>query len=341
MQHVSPGAPGWVRSVIFTVACGALFQAPLQARSLIHLDTIERDGYGVVQLKQPAGNEFMMEASLNSHPIRLILDTGALSHNITLSTACGKYLRVPPHPIKGTSFGITGKSIGPFTEGVADSFGLGNVQTSGTTLDFASFEFLHTRGIGGLVYTDGTLGNARRVDLYADGYLGLGFLQKCAAIIDIPNARLYLKPPGTGRTPQLGPALKAFGYLSADFDVTRSALIVDVSINGVSGKMVVDTGTDITIVDSRFAERAKLKSYRSGLHFKDAAGVESESTMADPASFKVGGVEVFRTKLDVEPTSFYTDSGGKIIGLLGMDFLGQSWGIIDFAQHKVYFTAVK
>ncbi len=341
MENVSPGTRGWVKFVVPTLACAALFLAGVQGKSLIHLDSIQRDGYGVVQLKQPVSNEFLLEASLNGHPIRLILDTGACSHNITLSNSCSKLLRVPPHPIKGSAFGVTGTAIGPFTQGVADSFALGNIQVSGTTLDFASFKFLHTRSIGGLWYTDGMLGNARAVNLDADGFLGLGFLQKCAAIIDLPNARLYLKPPGSGRTLQLGPALKALGYFSANFDLTDSGLVVDVSINGVPGKMMVDTGSDITTVDSRFAAQAKLHTYRSGLRFKDAAGVEIESAMADPTSFRVGGIEVLQTKLDVEPISFFRASGGKLVGLLGMDVLGQSWGIIDFAQHKIYFTAVK
>jgi len=341
MQKVSPGAPGWVRFVIFTVAGAALFQPPAQARGLIHLDTIRRDGYGIVQLKQPVSNEFIMEATLNGHPIRLILDTGAASHDILLSNGCAKFLRVPPHSIKGTAFSVTGKAIKAFSEGTADWLALGDIQVSGTKVNFASFAFLHTRAIQGFWYTDGMLGNARAVNLDADGFLGMGFLQKCAAILDLPNARLYLKPPGSGRIPQLGPALKSLGYLSANFELTRVGLVVDTSIDGVAGKMIIDTGADVTTIDRRFAAQAKLRTYRTGTRFKDASGVETEAEAADPASFKIGGMEALRTKMDVLPTGVYGPSGGKLIGLLGMDFLGQSWGIIDFAQHKLYFTAVK
>ena len=340
VQNVSPGAPGWVKSVFFAVSGAMLFQEPVQAASLVQLDTIQRDGYGIVQLKHPVSNEFFMEASLNGHPIRLILDTGALSHNITLSNGCEKFMRIAPHPIKGTSFAVSGKAMGKFTEGVADSFALGNIQTSGTTIDFVSFTFLHNRSVEGVWTTTSVINNAR-ANLDADGFLGMGFLQKCAAIIDLPNARLYLKPPGSGRTLQLEPALKSVGYLTANFNLTNSAVIVDVSINGIAGKMIVDTGSYLTVLDSRFAARAKLHTYRSGLRWKDAAGVDLEPDMADPTSFKVAGVEVLRTKMVVESTGFYSSSGGKVIGLLGMDLLGQSWGIIDFAQHKLYFSAVK
>jgi hypothetical protein len=95
-------------------------------------------------------------------------------------------------------------------------------------------------------------------------------------------------------------------------------------------------------VDSRFATQAKVKTYgATGVRMVDAAGAESTFSWVDPSSFKVGGIEALRTRLIAEPTSFYQVSGGKVAGLLGMDFMGQSWGIIDFAQHKLYFAAKK
>jgi predicted aspartyl protease len=132
------------------------------------------------------------------------------------------------------------------------------------------------------------------------------------------------------------------GYSEASFRVTNNGLLVDASINGVSGEMVIDTGADLSLVDSRFAARANLKTYKSTrMRALDAAGTEIEPEFADPASFKIGGVEGYHPKLQVTPISFYLPSGGKVIGLLGMDFIGQSWGIIDFAQRKLYFAVTK
>ena len=134
MQNV--GIRGCLKFVSSIMAWVALSLAAVQARGLIHLDTIQRDGYGFVELKRPLANELIMEASLNGHPIRLILDTGGASHQILLSNPTGRLLRVPPHPIKGTSFAVSGKAIGSISQGTADSFAIGNVQTSGTTLYF-------------------------------------------------------------------------------------------------------------------------------------------------------------------------------------------------------------
>ena len=340
MSNVSPGATGTVKFGVFLLACAASCLSVAQARSLYHLDAIQRDGYGVVELKQPIPNQFFMEASLNGHPIRLILDSGFCTRNITLSNPCAKWLRLAPVPVKDKSFGVSGKAGAPISRGTADSLALGNLQVSGTTLDFTSFNnILQGRAIEGLWLSDGSLSAHRAVNLDADGFLGLGFLQRCSAVIDLANRRLYLKPPGTGRTVDLGPVLKSLGFSEASFELTGGGLLVDASINGTPVKLIIDTGSYITTIDDRVAAQAHLKTYRAApMRAKDVTGAEQEVEWADPASFKLGGIETIRPKLEVDPMSFYRASGGKLAGLLGMDFLGQTWSIIDFSQHKLYFA---
>jgi hypothetical protein len=339
MKKVSPGATGLVKLGISVLACAASCLPVAQGRSLYHLDAIQRDGYGVVELKQPIPNQFFIEASLNGHPIRLILDSGFCTRNITLSNPCAKWLRLAPVPVKDKSFGVSGKAGAPISRGTADSLAVGNLQVSGTTLDFTSLTALHGRTIGGLWVTDGSLSARRAVNLDADGFLGLGFLQRCSAIIDLPNRRLYLKPPGTGRMVNLGPVLKNYGFAEASFELTSGGLLVDGSINGMAVKMIIDTGAFLSSIDNRVAVDAHLKTYRSApMRATDVTGVETEVEWADPTSFKLGGVETIRPKLAVQPTSFYRMSRGELAGLLGMDFLGQTWSIIDFSQHKLYFA---
>jgi predicted aspartyl protease len=144
-----------------------------------------------------------------------------------------------------------------------------------------------------------------------------------------------------GKVPQLSPALKSVGFSEANFQ-SSSGLLVDVSLSDASTKMVIDTGADVSIVDSRFASQAKIKSFgATSVRMRDSAGAESTISWIDPASFKIGGVEALRTRLAARPTSLYQFTGGRIGGLLGMDFIGQSWGIIDLAQRKFYFAVTR
>jgi len=342
MNLVFPGARFRLLQILCCLSTTGLYLSAAQARSPLHLEAIQRDGYGVVELKQPTPNEFFVEGTINGHGVRLILDTGFCSDHITMANTSARLLRTAPQPIKGKAYGVTGKAIEQLSNGTADSLVLGNVQVSGTTLYFGSFGFLNAPRGGGLWYTDGFLDNQRAVRRDADGFLGLGFLQTCAAIIDLPNRRLYLKPPRTGRTPQLGPALKSVGFSEAPFELKNVGLVVNAQINGIPGKMIIDTGAYLSVVDSRFAAQAKLNEYKAtNVIMRDAAGVEMRPDWADPSSFKVGGVETSHPKLQVDLMGFYLPTGGKVIGLLGMDFIGQSWGIIDFGQHKLYFSATR
>ena len=318
-----------------------LFLSPAQARGPITLDVIKRDGYGSVRLIHSGTNEFVIEGTLNGHGVRLILDTGAASDNIVLTNSFAPFLRVPPQPIKDIGIGVSGKHIEHLRRGKVDSLVLGTVRVANTTVDFGSFEYLARRAPDG-IFLGPSLNEKRTNRTDADGFLGLGFLQRCAAIIDPANNCLYLKPPGVGRVPQLSPALKALGFSEANLQLSGAGLLVDVSVNDIAGKMVIDTGAQFSIVDSRFATQGKIKSYgATGLRMVDSAGVESSISWIDPTSFKIGGVEALRTKLAMQPVSLYQLSGGKIVGLLGMDFIGQSWGIIDLAQRKLYFAATR
>jgi predicted aspartyl protease len=140
----------------------------------------------------------------------------------------------------------------------------------------------------------------------------------------------------------LGSALKAVGL--SEVPITwggHGHFQVDVEINGVTGKMVIDTGCTFSVVDTRFAAQMKDSGYASGISMIDAAGVANQMRLTRARSFKIGGVAMHPPDITLSPGSFYTISGGKVIGLLGMDVLGQNWGIIDFGQQKLYFASAK
>jgi hypothetical protein len=117
---------------------------------------------------------------------------------------------------------------------------------------------------------------------------------------------------------------------------------IDVEINGVAAKMIVDTGAVASLLDSRFAAKANARGYGSThMEFSDIAGVKSRIDFAGLGNFKIAGIPARSTTATVQAFSFYPASGGKIVGLLGIDFLGQNWGIIDFGQQKLYFARAK
>lgn len=113
--------------------------------------------------------------------------------------------------------------------------------------------------------------------------------------------------------------------------------LVDVEINGVPGKMILDTGAYLAGIDSGFASKIGVAGYRSRMGSIDAAGVLGETKVARLKSFKIGGVSARAADIRVQPFGFTKASTGEVMGLLGMDILGQNGTIIDFGQQKLYF----
>ena len=285
----------------------------------ISLEALQGDGYGMVPIKRPQPNVLTVLATVNGRKMSLIVDTGWMQEGITLQSDSAPGPRLPTEDIKVFGTSASGAKLTNFKKARADRVTLGNVELTQVPLFLGNLKSLQ--------------GQAFRT-VGADGYVGAGFLNTCGAIIDLHNLRLYLRPPGKGRRAVIGPALKAAGLSEATL---LSNCLVDVEINGFAGKMIVDTGAWLAGADMRVAPLIKALGYSSRVLGTDASGASMETQVVRLHSFKIGGVSVRAPDLRLATFDFYTRSGGKVIGLLGMDILGPNGTIIDFGQHKLYF----
>jgi|CZKQ01.1.fsa_nt_gi predicted aspartyl protease len=299
-----------------------------KAGTPLNLDVLARDGYGMVRIQRPLPNSLVVRGNINGRDAKLVLDTGWGADGISLDSGFAKQLGLSTQEVKGHGMSVSGARM-DVRKGMAGLVVLGNVQITGLPLSVGTFGVLRNEH--------------ERQSIGASGFVGPAFLHTNSAIVDLQNLRLYLRPPGKGRRAQLGPALKGVGLSEVPFmwDGQSRHIFVDAEINGVTGKMVIDTGAYLTLVDTRFALQMKDNGYASNLSMIDAAGVANQVRRTRARSFKIGGIDVHPPDITLSPGSFYTTSGGKVIGLLGMDVLGQNWGIIDFGQQKLYFASAK
>jgi hypothetical protein len=314
-------------AIIACLSAAGLCLAWARAHSPINLAVLARDGYGMVPITRPQPNDLVVRGTINGRNATLVLDTGWGADGISLDTGYAMSMKVPTEAVKGYGQSATG-ALMSVTKGMPGLVGLGNVQIKGVPLFVGTFQVLRNEHVSQSVG--------------ANGFVGAGFLHTNSAILDLPNFRLYLRPPGTGRRAVLGPALKAVGLSEVSFSGNgRGQFLVDVEISGATGKMVIDTGAYLSGVDSRFSSQIKAAGYDAGIQMVDAAGVISKTKLAKVGSFKIGGVPVRPPDLTLGTFGFYSASGGKLIGMLGMDVLGQNWGIIDFGNEKLYFSKAK
>jgi predicted aspartyl protease len=264
------------------------------------LEVVARDGYGAVTLKRPQPNTLVVPISIKGRNLNVVVDTGFGADGIVLDSDLS--------------------SLGP--GGVAESVEIGNV-----LLKIAPVYFGKYPGLAALRHLASV-----------DGFLTNGFLRTNSAIVDLHNSRLYIRPPQTGRAVRLGPALERAGLVEAPFSISsQGQCLVDVEINGQRGKMILATGAFLSGVDRRFASAVKGTGDR-GLRTVDVNGAQSSSALAATTSFKIGGISIHPPELTLNTYPFFSSSGGKEIGLLGIDILGQNWSIIDFGQQKIYFA---
>ncbi|MDQ2868346.1 MAG: pepsin/retropepsin-like aspartic protease family protein [Verrucomicrobiota bacterium] len=298
--------------------------SPLRVSAQLDLSILQRDGYGSVSLRRPKPNELIAKATINGRAANLVVDTGWGGPGISLDSQYASTLHktADAKVIKGQA--LTGRTLS-LGRAMADTVVLGNVQLKGVETFLGTFDTLREH-------------DTRR-DVGADGFVGAGFLRMNSAIVDLQNLKLYLRPPRTGRRAEIGGAMKAVGLAVAPFTaLEHGEYLVDVEINRVSGRMIVDTGAYITSIDGRYRDLLKLSGHVA-YETTDAAGVHSEADSVSPGNFKIGGVSVEISR--VAMSNFGTKNSSRILGILGMDFLGQRWSIIDFGSERLYFSPAK
>jgi predicted aspartyl protease len=292
------------------------------AEARIDLSVLQRQGYGVVEIKRPQPNTLAVQATINGHAALLILDTGWSGHGITLDSESAGALKTPMTDNTSRTQTLSGKNLSGLKKGVAETVLLGNVEMHQVPVVVGNIAGLHNTSV---------------LRMGANGFLSAGFLRTCSAVIDLHNLRLYLRPPGTGHRTILGAALHAAGLAEIPFTITGNALaVVNAEINGATGAMIVDTGKALTGVDSRLASKMKVAGYSSRVGTIDAAGALTKTELAKIQSFKIGGVSLRAPDVRLEQFPLYTQTSGKLIGFLGIDILGPNGAIIDFGNLKLY-----
>jgi hypothetical protein len=279
----------------------ALCFSAVAAKWPLTLEAVARDGYGVVTIKCPQPNTLVVPISIKGRNLNVVVDTGFGADGIVLDSDLS--------------------SLG--SKGIAESVEIGNV-----LLKIAPVYFGKYPGLAALRHL-----------VSVDGFLTNGFLRTNSAIVDLHNSRLYIRPPQTGRAVRIGPALERAGLVEAPFSISsQGQCLVDVEINGQHGKMIMATGAFLSGVDRRFASAVRATSLDRGIRTVDVTGSQTTSAVAETTSFKIGGISIHPPALTLSNYNFYSSSGGKEIGLLGIDILGQNWSIIDFGQQKIYFA---
>src|ERR1700722_2168341 len=303
-----PRHPGCVRAVAVALIATLLPFASFAAckRSAFNLPvTIE-------------GTRPVIAAKFNGESVRLLVDSGASFSMISSAVVEQFKLRTGMAPPGYVMRGIGGTTVP--TVATVKKFTLGNV-------DVPNVEFLVT---GNEVGTNGSA-----------GLIGQNLLQSWDVEYDLANGMLRLMRDDDCHGVMLAYWLKP-GETYTDINIPRPTpreplTIGSAYINGVKIRVIFDTGASLSILSTRAAERAGVKTDMPGVTDGGLSRGIGRNVLkiyiAPFDSFKFeGGEEIRRTHLRIADMNLDEDM------LLGADFFLSHRVFVAHSQNKLYFT---
>lgn len=136
--------------------------------------------------------------------------------------------------------------------------------------------------------------------------------------------------------------LKKEGYLKIKFTISKTNhLLVRASINGVSGKFILDTGASNSCVDYNIVEYFKLDPKHSTTMAAGAGATGMVTKLAKSNVLKAGRWKYDDFELVVFDLSHVNlaleqHKAKPVQGILGADILMHGKGIIDYANRILY-----
>jgi predicted aspartyl protease/tetratricopeptide (TPR) repeat protein len=253
-------------------------------------------------------------AKIDGHDVRLLVDSGAFYSLISPGTAAELKLRLQP-----TRFGFTMRGVG------------GDTGAELTTIKTFTLDSIPLHNILFLVGGSET-GNA--------GLIGRNVLDLADTEYDLANGVIRLmRPTGCGdRAMAYWSGGKTFSTLKIMSVADRlTPLLVEVTVNGVKLKALLDTGAAGSTIAIGAARRAGMTVSSEAV---TAVGLSRgvgrrmvRSFVTTLASIKIGDEEIKNTRIQVLDTS-----GDDWDMLLGADFFLSHRVYVARSQRTVYFT---
>jgi predicted aspartyl protease len=318
---VKTGATFWrLLAPLLLLCCGA--KHPVSDNQL------DLPGYKGLQLERGSQNHLILRGDVNNHPATFIIDTAAAATFLRADRA-GKFGAVA--------------SGGELALGPGKSLARASVDLRAGTMDFGKVSI----GLADPTQRAGTLP--------ADGSIGLDLLRRYKAVINCRTKQIFFKTSTS--SVNLVATTTARGFARVPIREDRNGyLMVACSLGQKSGRMMVDTGAFVTIMNETALHYRSIDGETSKLTAGNFDGKVQRLKVAAIDNLKIGAVPIGAHKLammnltgETGPrakarigfsyveTTEQRDIGGEIfLGLLGNDLLDHLQAIIDLESMTLF-----
>jgi predicted aspartyl protease len=277
-------------------------------------------GYKAVPVHYGPMNKMIMPVRINGQPANLLVDTG--SNELILNAEAAEALGVRPSP--------RGLRYLRFTELQGQLLPVGFVQNiSAGTMNFGgSLVTLRRSNHSGSGIGAGHL----------DGVLGLDILLRHKALINCRTRLVFFKVDDARRI-NLGSAALSDKFTRVPIQREETgALTVVCSIRGQPMRLLIDTGSFVTILHERFVKSLGLAVEPTRISAQFGRGGSKKIDAAKIDDLHIGVFKMRPEKFGVAPLPQFALQQGRsqIAGILGMDTLYICNAIIDLDSMNLF-----
>jgi len=310
-------------SILFLTQCRSSYSCFSGTRHL----TLKRLGYDPVILEQPRGDSrYRGFFKVNDCSLPFLIDSGA--NRTDLDREIAKQVGVLiDHSSKVTTRGALGRQT-------QSGIGIGSLEMGPVIAK-------------GFAFIIPSKSNARTAPGPFVGQIGLDALSSAGSVIDLAEGILWV--PGARSSRRCGAAFLERDFqrgLGEKFLLLEQAqssphLLVQAMYQAQALCFIVDTGAEISVISLETLDRLGVASLPSNLKMIDASGDRAALRYAQLRGVNFGEVMVDHFELSAAPLSVVRqhirdDFGRPIDGILGMDFLRASEGLLDVELQVLY-----
>jgi len=164
------------------------------------------------------------------------------------------------------------------------------------------------------------------------GLLGLDYLMKHQAIIDIAGQQLYLRPTNRFYDQPINFAYKA---IPLHYTLSGLATVMASVNNSIPARFLLDTGVPVLMISTQYAKSLGLKHATEAIIGKGSGGADMLVFPTTIKQFTVDGINSLPKETII--TNFkFKQVGVPILGVIGLDWLQTHHAIIDMENDVVY-----
>lgn len=289
---------------------------------------LELPGYNGLQLERGPQNHLVLRGQVNNRPATFIIDTAAAVTFLRADRA-GKLGAVA--------------SGGQLILAPGKSLARASVDLRAGTMDFGKVPI----GLADPTERAGTLP--------ADGSIGLDLLRRYKAVINCHTRQVFFKTSTSSANLETTTAARGFARVPIRED-RNGYLMVACSLGGKSGRLMVDTGAFVTIMNETALGYRGVHGETSNLRAGNFDGKVQQLHVATIDSLRIGPVPVATRELAmmnltgeavprkmmrmgfnyVQATEQRGIGGDIFFGLLGNDLLDHLHAIIDLESMTLF-----